>query len=124
MTHIQRYIRTYAHMLSYTLRLHRLTHTHMHTHIHTHTHIHARTPNTHTLTHNTHTYTHTNNTHTYVTWHEKTMLMYTKYTSSRYFNYLSFCISNTGSVIVLDSQLFAVLLAKVSLIHYAYSKSY
>ena len=31
----------------------------------------------------------------YVTWHEKTMLMYTKYTSLHYFNYLSFCVCHT-----------------------------
>ena len=35
---------------------------------------------------------------TFVTRHEKTMLMYTKYTSLHYFNYLTFCVSYTSSV--------------------------
>ena len=34
----------------------------------------------------------------FVTRHEKTMLMYTKYISLHYFNYLSFCVSHTDSV--------------------------
>ena len=33
-----------------------------------------------------------------VTWHEKTMLMYTKYTSLHYLNYLNFCASFTTFV--------------------------
>ena len=37
----------------------------------------------------------------HVTRHEKTMLMYTKYTSLHYFNYLTFCVSYISSVIVL-----------------------
>ena len=35
---------------------------------------------------------------TYVTQHQKTMLMYTKYTSLHYFSYLSFCVSFTSSI--------------------------
>ena len=34
----------------------------------------------------------------YVTQHEKTMLMYTKYTSLQYFNYLTFYVCYTSSV--------------------------
>ena len=33
-----------------------------------------------------------------VIWHEKTVLMYTKYTPSHYFNYLTFCKWYTSSV--------------------------
>ena len=33
-----------------------------------------------------------------MTWHEKTMLMYTNYISLHYFNYLTFCVSYTSSV--------------------------
>ena len=34
----------------------------------------------------------------FVTQHEKTMLMYTKYTSLHYFSYLTFCVSCASSV--------------------------
>ena len=59
------------------------------------------------------------NLNLYVTRHEKAMLIYTKYTSLHYFNYLTFCVSYTRSVNCIASQLLAVLLGKISLIHYA-----
>ena len=40
----------------------------------------------------------TYNSITNVTQHEKNMLIYTKYTTSHYFNYLTFCVSYSRSV--------------------------
>ena len=41
--------------------------------------------------------------HTYMTQGEKTMLVYTKYTSLHYFNYLTFYVSYTTSVNCIES---------------------
>ena len=53
-----------------------------------------------------------------LTWHEKTVLMYTKYTPSHYFIYFNFCKCYTSSVISLKSPLFAVLVPYILLISY------
>ena len=76
---------SYKHSL-FHIRTH-ITHMyHTYMHVRTHTHTQACTQ-THKQTQNTCTYT-----QTYVTRHEKTRLMYTKYTSLFYCTYLLCCL--------------------------------
>ena len=47
-----------------------------------------------------------------VTQHEKTMLMYTNYTSIHYFNYLTFCVSYTSSVNCIEFPIVSCTISK------------
>ena len=55
-----------------------------------------------------------------MTWHEKIGLMYTNYTTSHYYTYLTFCDSYIGFV---NNTWFAALISKVSWSWMCYVKS-
>ena len=63
----------------------------------------------------------------FLTRHEKTGLMYTKYTPSHFSTYFTFCVSYMSSISRIKFPIvysYAVLVAKVSLVNYGYAQSY